>query len=418
MIAIFPEPYPDELLYSILARYYVRSGHTMIKHCFEELYPTKTRPDIEYLNPMTPDLLSHLGNIDQLVLQHTMFPALRFIPAEKRKAVFQELTQQDMGYQDHVFKPKERRYLRFCPLCVAEDRAIYGETYWHRFPQIRGMHVCPKHGCKLIDSKILIYSKEAGTLLPAEAIIPEDSPIIFAGTMEKRASAYAASIFYSTIIDSDNYIGEFLRSNTIQYRTPGGKSIRSTRLFEEFKAAFPDTTITEEWQIRKIFNGKRFDFLEVCNIAFFLGINAQNLLEQHDCKQNAPKINNGKYRSYKKDWNKVDLAYLPHIETAISSIAKSEPPIRFTRGLISRKAGISYSTLTRGNLPLCASMIDKYLESQEEYWARKLEWAYCAIAKRKSVIYKTDLRKATNIEFSDMKRSIPYLKTNELIQII
>ena len=63
MIAVFREPYPDELLYSSLARYLVYSGHSTFKLCCEDLYLSKTRPDIEYLNKMTPDLLSQLDDV-------------------------------------------------------------------------------------------------------------------------------------------------------------------------------------------------------------------------------------------------------------------------------------------------------------------------------------------------------------------
>lgn len=35
--------------------------------------------------------------------------------------------------------------LRYCPSCQEEDTQKFGETYWHRAPQIRGFEICPKH---------------------------------------------------------------------------------------------------------------------------------------------------------------------------------------------------------------------------------------------------------------------------------
>ena len=55
MIAYFPTPYPDELLYSQLARYYTKSWYMADTYAAEELYVLKTvRPDMEFVNTFTP----------------------------------------------------------------------------------------------------------------------------------------------------------------------------------------------------------------------------------------------------------------------------------------------------------------------------------------------------------------------------
>ncbi|WP_428992390.1 TniQ family protein [Acidithiobacillus ferrooxidans] len=38
MIAFFPEPYPDELLYSICARYHIMSRNNDFRHTVEDLF--------------------------------------------------------------------------------------------------------------------------------------------------------------------------------------------------------------------------------------------------------------------------------------------------------------------------------------------------------------------------------------------
>ena len=59
MITQFPKIYPDELLYSQLARYHVRSGNLAYIFTAEQLFQTKTvRPDVEFLNSYTQDTLS------------------------------------------------------------------------------------------------------------------------------------------------------------------------------------------------------------------------------------------------------------------------------------------------------------------------------------------------------------------------
>jgi hypothetical protein len=37
------------------------------------------------------------------------------------------------------------KWLRFCPLCVADDAKRFRETYWHRLHQLPGVEVCPVH---------------------------------------------------------------------------------------------------------------------------------------------------------------------------------------------------------------------------------------------------------------------------------
>ena len=58
MIAYFPTAYPDELLYSKLARYYTKSGYMAYAYAAEELYVSKiVRPDMEFVNVFTLDAL-------------------------------------------------------------------------------------------------------------------------------------------------------------------------------------------------------------------------------------------------------------------------------------------------------------------------------------------------------------------------
>ena len=53
MIAYFPSFYPDELLYSLFARYYIKSGYMAYIYAAEDLYFSRTtRPDIEFINEL------------------------------------------------------------------------------------------------------------------------------------------------------------------------------------------------------------------------------------------------------------------------------------------------------------------------------------------------------------------------------
>ena len=61
MLALFPYPYPDELLYSVFSRYYVRTGYSKYVYVAEELFESKyVRPSFEYLVSLKNDVQKEL----------------------------------------------------------------------------------------------------------------------------------------------------------------------------------------------------------------------------------------------------------------------------------------------------------------------------------------------------------------------
>lgn len=137
MIAYFPEIYPDELIYSVLARYFVRTGYLAYTFCAEDIFQDKrVRPDIEFLNAMKPEALELLCGdmpVAELVEKHTMFPYYaRFLPFGRRNKAFGALCSMSGDYNNLLAIPKQKngvqRYLRYCPMCADMDRTLYGES--------------------------------------------------------------------------------------------------------------------------------------------------------------------------------------------------------------------------------------------------------------------------------------------------
>ena len=88
-IGYFPQIYPDELIYSVLARFYVHSGYPAYTFCAEDIFLNKrVRPDMEFLNVMKPERLESLCkkmSMAELIEKHTMFPYYaRFLPHVRR----------------------------------------------------------------------------------------------------------------------------------------------------------------------------------------------------------------------------------------------------------------------------------------------------------------------------------------------
>lgn len=124
MIGFFPKIlYPDELLYSQIARYAVRSGYTGYIYAAEDIYQhyKTVRPDVEFVNLYTDDALKWMTkeySWEYIVQKHTMFPAYaRFLPIVRRRTAFEALMRCKGNWSNLVAQPQTgQRFIRYCPL--------------------------------------------------------------------------------------------------------------------------------------------------------------------------------------------------------------------------------------------------------------------------------------------------------------
>lgn len=158
MLTWFPTPYPGELFYGILCRYYMSSGireHSLVK---QQLFGSKAGIKMAtlYPNAAIHAVLSQLpeGIYDgrDMILHHTPFAYYtRMYQPQEREALLDDLLQGRGKTPTHLWKtfPRGDYALRYCPLCVQEDAQIYGEAYYHVEHQIPLSGVCVKHKCRL-----------------------------------------------------------------------------------------------------------------------------------------------------------------------------------------------------------------------------------------------------------------------------
>lgn len=163
MISNFPAPYPNELIYSVIARYAVHNGILSPKYLTEELFNNRN------LTP-TYDLPSHLDRVasylpdhyDTLILinQHTLLPIYQpFQPDTVMHYAVQALRgEQYQSLHTKLGKNASRikavSFFRFCPHCWQEQMQQYGEVYWKRSWQITGYEYCTQHEQPLFVSAI------------------------------------------------------------------------------------------------------------------------------------------------------------------------------------------------------------------------------------------------------------------------
>lgn len=472
MITQFPYLYPDELVYSLLARYYERSGYIRYIFAAEDLFQSKTvRPDIEFVNQYTPAALQMITKeitIEQVIEKHTMFPYYgRFLPKERRNKAFKALVQTQGNYHNLLPMPKRKngtdRFLWYCPLCVENDRKQYGETYWHRLHQLQGIKICPIHGCFLNDSDVIISGKTSPTLVSAETAIPQNinSPLFSENRLEFKIARYVADVFSSELdLQGDITIGQFLHSRleNTPYRSIRGEQRNIALLhtdFTEYYQNMTDNWFTELWQIQKVLTDDRVNFYEICLLALFLNIPVADLVkmklpeltqEQRFDEQifmlheqglkypeiakrlNAPydtvkAIGEGRYGKLHKhpkkplkcgtksyDWQQIDNDTLSLVKDAICKLQGdgNTRPKKVTAYAVQKMLGLPDKQID--HLPQCKEEIAKYQEAQEQYWAREVVWAVNKILNEGQVLNWKHIRNLTNMKKQNFSLCFPEIK--------
>ncbi|PRS29060.1 transposase [Bacillus sp. RJGP41] len=168
MLHWFPTPYPDELLYSVLARYHVWSGNTSPKMTTEELFGKRTVRSVWDLPANLNVLLNQMGsywNADQLIYNHTMYPYYAtFLLPKQAKQVKKSMLDTD-GSTIHTrigvvaSNVKIKTNLWVCSDCIKDDMDIFGETYWRRVHQAPGVFVCPNHKKILEETTVSVKAQ-------------------------------------------------------------------------------------------------------------------------------------------------------------------------------------------------------------------------------------------------------------------
>ena len=163
MLSFFPFPYPDELWYSVIARYHTHSGALSWQATMAALFGDARDTDVGsfFPNNSIHKILAQLPPgflpAQEIALQHTLLPfLLRFQPADRKSAILEAfLIGEDMRPRYlRATRDIKPRSLRYCPICLQEDTQTYGEPYWHREHQIGLMPLCPRHRCRLLDKPI------------------------------------------------------------------------------------------------------------------------------------------------------------------------------------------------------------------------------------------------------------------------
>lgn len=180
MLSYFPNLYPDELLYSWFARYHDHSGNTSSKQTMKELFGNMSSVAVvDFPNNLEAFYknISHFNppNINDLVNNHTMYNYYTAFQSDVMKTrAFNYITNGGKPGAIHMFLGiaastiKNWHYLRFCPICIQQDREKYGEAYWHMSHQLPKVFYCHLHQELLHDSTIEFRNPHKHEFVSAE----------------------------------------------------------------------------------------------------------------------------------------------------------------------------------------------------------------------------------------------------------
>ena len=158
----FPIPYPEELIYSTVARAGIREGIISPKELLDDVYGN--RNVIATLD--LPNQLQRISTwlppdytVETIAYRHTLFPLYApFIPEERRKRCLTWMCGESRGAVHLAMGivaslVKIPGHVRYCPGCLIEQQYTFGEYFWKREWQAAGADSCGMHG-ELINTAI------------------------------------------------------------------------------------------------------------------------------------------------------------------------------------------------------------------------------------------------------------------------
>ena len=427
MISYLPELYPDELVYSWFCRLYIHGGYLTHKATLTDLFEKRScnpsKEFIGYLNADAKSVISKAISINTLVAEHTMFPQYaRFFPSDEKLAALRLLGE---GSTDphHLLtilvRNPSSEWMRYCPLCVKEDREKYGETYWHRSHQIRNVNLCPKHKCYLINSSLSIKNEASFSFSPAQTNVKVAEIVYSQNELEHRFTDYCAELVATPI--------SFRKSPPISsvlykamkdtpYMKSSGRSRYTKRFYEDITDFYSSIQLQNQitfTQIQRALLGSLAEFTTITQIAFFLGITVDELINPKISEAEISEEQESHYMrgSAPVDWEQLDNDTAPVLEKLAFDIyhGVNGRPDRVSEKMVCRELGLLGHQIE--NLPKCAAILKRYTEPYGSAWARRIIWAYdkLLVECRDKPFYWSDIRRLSGVKKSNLDKIKPFL---------
>lgn len=182
----------------------------------------------------------------------------------------------------------------------------------------------------------------------------------------------------------------------------------------EFYRSMGICSIASMHQIQRALLRDSYDFSVICQIAFFLGMRVKELVNPSLTVEQIQKEQESHYMKdvASIDWELLDEEAAPKLEKFAKSVYdgtgnENGRPERVSERIVYREMGLLGHQLE--NMPRCKAIMERYTESYQESWARKIIWAYQKLKKSGEPFCWTDIRKIAGVKKKNLQLVIPYL---------
>ncbi|HDR8070745.1 TPA: TnsD family transposase [Bacillus cereus] len=157
MLPFFTNPYPNELMYSAIARYHFYSGNIDYKDTLEEVFQSRSViPGVEIGSHFTI-LAQQLGSnysVETILANHTIYPYYAiFLTNQRQQEILRDVASNGQALYTRLGMIAgsicRKAGLYYCPECTKNDVEQFGEPYIHREHQLQGIDYCPHHEVQL-----------------------------------------------------------------------------------------------------------------------------------------------------------------------------------------------------------------------------------------------------------------------------
>lgn len=282
------------------------------------------------------------------------------------------------------------------------------------------MSICTKHRCRLVESNVPAKSEQCFTFCPAEHCIGYNKVVFEKGPQMIRFASYLESIFEAPMdFNKDIPISSIMYDglSRTKYLKPSGRSRYTKMLADDLNEFYREIglyTIASMSQIQKVLLGSRSDFSVVCQIAFFLGMEPEELTSPTLTPEQIQQEQDSHYMkdAAPVDWVQLDTDTAPILEKVIQCVYdgtanENGRPERVSERLVYREMGLLGHQLE--NMPRCKAIFERYTEPYPESWARKIIWAYQKLKGQGKPFYWSDIRTISGVKKKNLPLTIPYL---------
>lgn len=174
---LFPEPFPDESLYSLAVRYHRLVSNKSYRQTSRELFGTYSRTCGSVLPCCLGALSQRLEgqySVAELVETRTLLPLYRPFLSEKayESAILCMQGTQGTGLKMSLGMTAsgllKHASFRYCEACMQHDSDVFGMPYWHRIHMAAGVCTCPLHGNVLLGASFFKGADWRSMFLPGE----------------------------------------------------------------------------------------------------------------------------------------------------------------------------------------------------------------------------------------------------------